>query len=302
MRFASPFPSDVRTIGVFAPAGVPDPERLERGLERLQQWGLQIVFPGRDDPRDRFFAGSDALRLQRLHELLADPTVDVLLAARGGYGCARLLDGIDWDLFLSRNLPLIGYSDLTALHVAAFAHGYRRGIFGPMVAGDFARVPADAVEEAELAGVYSLLGATLCGQQRTHGKLRCLRSGEASGALVPANLAVLASLAGTRHFPDLTGAILVLEDINEAAYRIDRCLHQLSQSGLLDGLAGLVFAQFSQTEDAEWLPEVLGDFAERIDGPVASGLEFGHAFPSACLPVGTAARLEAAQEGVRLLV
>jgi muramoyltetrapeptide carboxypeptidase len=302
MSFPSPFPPEIRTVGVFAPAGVPEPERLQRGLERLREWGLEVVYPGRDDPRDRFFAGTDSLRVQRLHELLANPRVDLLLAARGGYGCARLLDGLDWDLFLSRGLPLVGYSDLTALHVAAFARGYRRGVFGPMVVGDLARVSADAEETAELAGVFASLGAALAGRSQAFGNLHCLQAGEASGPLVPANLAVLASLAGTVHAPGLSGAILVLEDVNEAAYRVDRCLAQLAQSGMLTGVAGIAFAQFSQAEDAEWLPEVLADCAGRVAGPVVSGLGFGHAFPSACLPVGRCARLEAAPQTSRLVV
>jgi muramoyltetrapeptide carboxypeptidase len=296
MPLPCPFPPEIRTVGVFAPAGVPDPERLQRGLDQLRDWGLETVYPGRDDARDRFFAATDSRRGQRLHELLANPDVDLLLAARGGYGCARLLDQLDWGLFLARNLPLVGYSDLTALQVAAFARGYRRGVFGPMVAGDLARLPVAVEEEEELARVHASLSAALAGCTQTFGPLHCLQAGEATGPLVPANLAVLASLAGTAHVPDLSGAILVLEDVNEAAYRIDRCLYQLAQGGVLASVAGLVFAQFSRTEDAEWLPEVLADYAGRIAGPVVSGLAFGHAFPSVCLPVGTSARLLAAPQ------
>ncbi|NCB17874.1 MAG: LD-carboxypeptidase, partial [Synergistales bacterium] len=136
----------------FAPAGVPDPARLARGMDRLRSWGLELVYPGVGDPRERFLAGTDALRARRLHELLTDPRIDALLAVRGGYGCARLLDQIDWNLLRQRDVPLIGYSDLTALHVAAYGHGYRRGVFGPMVASDLGREPVTAEEEKALAG------------------------------------------------------------------------------------------------------------------------------------------------------
>jgi muramoyltetrapeptide carboxypeptidase len=302
MDLPSPFPPEIRTVGVFAPAGVPEPERLACGLARLRDWGLTVVFPGSADPRDRFLAGSDALRLQRLHELLADSQVDLLLAARGGYGCARLLNGLDWALLRERDLPLVGYSDLTALHVAAFGHGHRRGVFGPMVVGDLARVPADAAETEQLRSVYQSLHAALAGSGQRFDGLQCLRPGEAEGPLVAANLAVLASLAGTPHMPDLATTILVLEDINEAAYRIDRCLYQLDQTGVLGSLSGLVFGQFSQTEDAEWLPGVLADFAARVPAPVVSGLEFGHSFPSCSLPVAAPARLVATPDGSSLVV
>jgi muramoyltetrapeptide carboxypeptidase len=291
----NPFPSNIRTVGIFAPAGIPDPGKLAAGLERLHGWGIKTVFPGREDPPERFLAAPDAIRLQRLHELLADPCVDALLAARGGYGCARLLDGIDWPVFLQRNLPLIGYSDLTALQAAAYAHGYRRGIFGPMLTGDFACGETDL-----LGGVFASLRAVLTGQPQTFPDLACPRPGSAVGSLFPANLAVLASLVGTPHLPSLAGTILVLEDVGEAAYRIDRYLHQLDRAGALRGVAGLVFGQFTRTEDEHWLPAVLADFAARIDGPVATGLAFGHAFPSCCLPLGVPARLEATPTGACL--
>lgn len=295
----NPFPPGIRTVGIFAPAGIPDPEKLAAGLERLHGWGLESVFPGRDDPPERFLAAPDALRRQRLHELLADSRVDILLAARGGYGCARLLDGLDWPRFLERNLPLIGYSDLTALQAAAYARGYRRGVCGPMLAGDFARLPAAG--ETELpAGVFASLRAALSGRSQTFPDLECLRPGTAEGPLLPANLAVLASLVGTPHLPDLAGTILVLEDVGEAAYRIDRYLNQLDQAGSLRRVAGLVFGQFTRTEDEHWLPAVLADFAARIAGPVAAGLAFGHAFPSVSLPVGTPARLRASDRETRL--
>ncbi len=302
MDLLSPFPPGIRTLGLFAPAGVPEPERLARGLDRLRSWGLELVYPGANDPRERFLAGTDALRAERLHELLADPRIDALLAVRGGYGCARLLDRLDWDLLRERDLPLIGYSDLTALHLAAYGHGYRRGIFGPMVASDLGREPATAEEEEALAGSLASFQAVLNGEPQTFPGLACLRPGEAAGPLMPANLSVLASLVGTPHQPDLSGAILVIEDVNEAAYRIDRYLRQLDQGGILGRLAGLVYGQFSKTEDAEWLPGVLADYAGRIAGPVAAGLEFGHAFPSASLPAGRPGRLVASATGSCMVV
>lgn len=291
MDLPSPFPSRIRTLGLFAPAGVPEPARLAPGLARLRSWGLELVYPGANDPRERFLAGTDALRVRRLHELLADPRLDALMAVRGGYGCARLLDQIDWDLLQKRNLPLIGYSDLTALHLAAYGHGYRQGVFGPMVASDLGREPATAEEEKALAGSLASFHAVLNGERQTFPGLACLRPGEATGPVVPANLSVLASLVGTPHQPALAGAILVIEDVNEAAYRIDRYLLQLDQGGILHQLAGLVCGQFSQTDDAEWLPGVLADYASRIPGPVVAGLEFGHAFPSVSLPAGRSGHL-----------
>lgn len=289
---ASPFPAWVRRVGVFAPAGIPDPARLQRGLARLGAWGLEVVGAGLDGPPERFLAAPDRARAGALNHLLREPGLDVLLAARGGYGCARIVDQIDWDAWRERGLPLIGYSDLTALHLAAYGAGLRRGVVGPMLCNALSREPADAADAARLGGVVESLRQALAGETMVcGGGLQALQAGSASGPLVPANLSVLVSLVGTPWMPDLRGAILVFEDVNEAAYRVDRYLLQLRQSDCLRGVAGLVFGQFTDGEDAAWLPEVFADAATAIAGPVAAGLEFGHGYPSLSLPMGRVARL-----------
>jgi muramoyltetrapeptide carboxypeptidase len=170
-----------------------------------------------------------------------------------------------------------------------------------MVCSALARQPADEAEERALAQVVDSFRQVLAGEgsEFTAG-LRVLREGDAAGPLVPANLSVLTSLVGTRFLPDLTGAVLVIEDVGEAAYRVDRYLNQLLHSGCLARLAGLVYGQFTEGDDAQWLPAVFADFARQIRGPVVAGLEFGHGFPSLSLPVGRLARLEASAGGARL--
>ena len=302
MPFPCPFPPQIRTVGIFAPSGVPDPQRLERGLARLRDWGLRIVHPGRDDPRERFLAGSDALRLRRLHELLANPEVDLLLAARGGYGCARLLDGIDWGLLLARDLPVVGYSDLTALHAAAFARGHRRSVFGPMVAGDFGRRPRRRPRRAFPLGRLRLPapgpgrspprpGTTspACGRARPPARC-CPRTSPswASASSAPPTSPTWpapSSSSRTSTRPPTASTAASTSSSSRARW---------------PGSRGLVFGQFSETEDAEWLPDVLADFAARVPGPVAAGLGFGHAFPSCSLPVGPPFSLAAA-EGAAVL-
>jgi muramoyltetrapeptide carboxypeptidase len=296
-EFQNPFPPEIRTVAIVAPAGIPDPDRLEQGRDRLRAWGLELVDCTSGLQPRRFFAAADEARLAALSAAIANPAVDAIIAARGGYGTARLLPRLNLDRLRRRNIPIIGYSDCTALHLAAFAAGCKRQIFGPMVTGDFARQPADEHERKQLAGVFHSLGAALAptpGEAVAAGPLTSLKSGRASGPLLPANLAVLTSLLGTPFMPRPTGCILVLEDINEAAYRIDRMLNQLAQAGFLDGLAGLVFGSFLDCEDACRLPEVLQDYADLISGPVALNLPFGHGFPSISLPVGALALLDTA--------
>jgi len=131
-------------------------------------------------------------------------------------------------------------------------------------------------------------------------RLTTLRPGRAVGPLVPATLAILAALLSTPFLPSLDGAILVLEDVHEAAHRIDRYLTQLEHAHLLCRLGGLVFGSFTDGEDSEWLPSIFAEFAAKIPGPVVCGLPFGHQFPSISLPVGRLARLEATADHVRL--
>jgi len=298
----NPFPRAVRTIGVFAPAGVAEPARLERGLARLRGWGLEVALAGPVGPAERFLAASDERRACALNELLRNPQVDVLLAARGGYGCGRILEMLDLEGLKARAIPLIGYSDVTALHAAAFARGCRTHVAGPMVCNALSRQPADEPETGHLAAVFESLRRALAGEAIEVASLRPLRVGRGEGLLLPANLSVLTSLVGTPFLPDLSGVILVLEDVGEAAYRVDRYLNQLRQAGCLQRLAGLVLGQFTEGDDAQWLPEVFADFARHVPGPVVAGLEFGHGFPSMSLPVGRLARLQADADGGRLAI
>ena len=292
----SPFPPWVRTVGIFAPAGIPDPARLQRGCRRLEQWGLQVVTAGLDTAPVRYLAAADERRAEAIHALLRNPQVDLLLAARGGFGCARLFDRLDWGLLRRRRIPVVGYSDLSALHLAALRHGVCTGVAGPMVAVEFGRETRQPREREALGFAASSLRRVWQGGQSVAlppgARLQVLKRGCAAGALVPATLSVLISLLGTRHLPALAGTILVLEDVHEPAYRIDRCLTQLGQAGVLDRLAGLVFGSFTLGEDAEWLPAVCAEFAARIDGPVAAGLPFGHCSPSVALPIGRQAVLD----------
>ncbi len=300
---ANPFPPRVRCVGVFSPAGVPDPERLARGVARLEGWGLDVV-DGTTAPRgDCFLAGADDERVAALHELLRSPHVDMLIASRGGYGCARLLPAIDWELLRRSGKAIVGYSDVTALHLGGLAHGAAGGIVGPMVAAGLGRLCADAAAQRAFRDAMASFAAVLRGECRVPAlqpALHCLRAGEVAGRLVPATLSVLVTLLGTAHMPDLTGAILVLEDTHEPAYRIDRCLTQLQQAGVWEGLGGVVFGDFSACEDAHRLGDVFAEFATRARGPVAAGLAFGHCFPSLSLPVGREGVLHVSNSHVSL--
>ncbi len=293
----SPFPPAVRHIGLFAPASAVVPELLAAGIRQLEAWGLTVHCAANLTARHRFLAGTDAERVAGFHELLRNPQVQALMAIRGGFGCARLFDQLDFELLRRRDLPLIGYSDLTALHLAGLRQGLTACISGPMAAVEFARPPRDAAESADLAFTlrsFAEVWTPRAAVALPPGcRLQVLKPGRAAGPVVPATLSVLVSMVGTPWLPDLTGALLLLEDVKEAAHRLDRYLTQLRAAGILQRLAGLAFGQFTKMDDAEYIPDILAECAECVPGPVIAGVPFGHDLPGLSVPVGRPAVLEA---------
>ena len=289
----NPFPPNIHRIGVFSLSGYAqdDDPRPARGLQLLRDCGLDCVVPAFAGPRLRGMAASDQERANAFNQLLQDPSIDALLAMRGGYGITRLLDRIDWETLRSRDLPLIGYSDVSALLLTAYAHGCRNLIHGPMVVSEFGRAEKDSAMDATLASWARALRGDACPLPEDV-PWQVLQSGSVAGPLVPTNLSLLTALVGTGRLPSLEGTILAVEDVGEPTHAIDRMFTQLFDSGTLDGVSGLLFGQFSNGEDAEFLPSLLSEVAERIAGPVVAGLPFGHVFPTISLRVGSPVQLD----------
>ncbi|NMA40421.1 MAG: LD-carboxypeptidase [Lentisphaerae bacterium] len=291
----NPFSGIFHVIGLWAASGRADAARVAVGTERLRDWGVEVVVPQLPGEPRRYLAAADEVRLAHLHELLANRRVEAILAVRGGFGVTRLLDDIDWAAVRQRNLPAIGYSDFTGFLLAAWKQGCQRLVHGPMLCPDLSRKPLTPEEAAGAQAAMQSLTACLRGDERLlplSASPIVLRPGQARGPLVPANLSLLTALLGTAHWPELDGCILVLEDVNEAAHRVDRMLTQLRSAGVLRGLAGLAFGQFTAGEDSEYLPEVLADFADAVPGPVLADLPFGHVAHTISLPVGALATID----------
>ncbi len=272
------------TIGIIAPAGKLCSERFDAGIEFLHEAGKTLKI-GRhvNGPSPVAYLSADAVqRADDLISLWLDPAVELLLAVRGGFGSAHLLPLLDWDALKARPaLPLAGYSDITALHWAMEAMEVGRPIAGPMLgklpecaASPYScefhrRTFAPEAYEIEAAPEY--------------GAMIELKSGSANGRPLVGNLTVAASLCGTPFFPDTSGRILVLEDLNEPVYKLDRALTMLEQNNALSRCAGLVFGQFTDCAPPRELRQLLGRFAEQINGPVLMNFPFGHSMPMVTL-------------------
>lgn len=279
-------------IGVIAPAGPVAPDRLAAVPALYAAFGYRCrIYPGCTQ-RTGYLAGDDTTRLADLHAALADGEVAALHAIRGGYGCMRLLDGVDTALLRARPKLLIGYSDLTALH-ALWAREGLPTLHAPMAASDLL-LPG---RQADRDALFTLLQGGL----RTGDVLAPALAatplhvgGRAAGRLVGGNLSLVAALLGTPWAWDARGALLFLEDVSEDLYRVDRLLTQLRLAGVLDATAGIVLGSFTEAESpTALLQSLLLPLCQAQRKPLLAGWPAGHGTPHRPLPLGLRAVLDA---------
>lgn len=285
MKNDCPFPDTIRKIGICTPSKLVDPEQIAAAAALLEKWGIAYTLapdaltPGEED----YFAADAEKRAAGFNALLRDESIDLILCSRGGYGAAYLLPLIDWDLLKKRNLPVVGYSDVTALHLAMLA----RSAGKPVAARMAAHLPNIAADPFSCESMRHALAGT---PEKTAQLTPVIPSviSSVTGNFVPANLTVLASLCGSEWLPDWSGKILAVEDIDEEPRKIDRMLLQLELAGIFDSVAAVVFADFSgDCGTPEERKRIFRRFADRHpDTPFFEGLTFGHALPSLSFAVG----------------
>lgn len=280
---ASPPLSPNDSVAVVAPAGPFDRESFQVGVQVL----ARRYRPSFDDglfSATRYLAGDDARRGAELQRALDDDSVRAVFAARGGYGVMRLLPGLRFDG--RRPKPLVGFSDLTALHAAAQRAGWR-SLHAPVLT-QLGRQAADVQER-----LFALLESPQV--PSLHGTAPWVE-GVAQGPLVGGNLSVLTRLLGTPWMPKLEGAVLLLEDVGEKPYRLDRMWTHLKLSGLLDQVAGIALGEFTGCDEATagyGSAEVLRELATALGKPCAAGFPIGHGAVNQPVPLGARVRLDA---------
>jgi muramoyltetrapeptide carboxypeptidase len=274
---------------LVAPAGPLDPARIETSAERCRVMGFEPVPGPGVDARDRFFAGDDAHRLAGLQAAFDDPAIDAVWALRGGYGTLRLLDALSLARQWRDPIPFIGFSDNTSIHVRHEALGVV-SFHGPHPGAEW---PAET-EAAFLRAVSVPAALGALPTRPSDPSPRTLVPGTAEAPLAGGNLAILAAMCGTRHALRAHGRILVLEDVGEPAYRVDRMLWQLRTSGVTDGIVGLACGRFTGASgDVHSILDVLAEHARSLGVPAVVDLPFGHVEHNVTLPLGCEARLDA---------
>ena len=285
-------------VALLAPAGpLADEADLARAEHNVRALGWEPHASPHARSRDGYLAGDDASRLADLNAAIRDPRIDGIWCLRGGYGAMRILDAIDYDSLRRAPKAIIGFSDITALHLAVRARSDIVSYHGPT-----ARVELTAFSRESLARATSATSATAVARDPFAGAapLNWLQEGQATGPLEGGNLALLCSLIGTPYTARVDGAILVLEDVYEPLYRIDRMLRQLMLAGMLGRLAGLCFGSFTARGDegdagARSLDVLFQEAAAHVRGPVVSNAPVGHIPDQWTLPLGARAELSPAR-------
>ena len=266
-------------IGVAAVSGPVDPGRLDAGLRSLEARGYRPAPAGNIAEKRGFLAGSDESRAAGYRRLVADPGIEAIFFARGGYGSSRILSLLDPAEIAANPKIHMGGSDLTALLAWIARTASLVTFHGPMVAVEMAR--GDRLDWEEV-----LTGGSIAAHAFEPGDV--IASGRGEGPLIGGCLSLLASLAGTPESVSGRGAILFWEDVVEERYKIDRLLTQLERSGTLEGLQGMVIGSVvpGRGESAEAVQEYLRDRFGDASFPVATGLPAGHLASPRTLPLG----------------
>ncbi len=276
------FPGDV--IGIAAPAGAFDEQRFQTGVKVLEKMGFKVIIPESVFAKKRYLAGADEDRAKVLNQLFADPSIQGIMCARGGFGSMRLLPFVDFDTISHNPKVFAGFSDISALLNVIFEKTGLITFHAPVVTS-----LADADSNTTAALAAALTGQNIRLQPAAP---VTITGGQAEGPVQGGNLTALCQLAGTPFQPDFNDSLLFLEDTNEAPYRIDRMLTQMRQAGCLDNVTGVLLGRFDQCGNIETVYEIVKEhFADNL--PILAGLDAGHAGVNLTLPLGMTATMDA---------
>jgi len=278
-----------RRVGLVAPSGyLPDPGVADRAAEFFTARGWIVCAGETVFTRELRFAGSDELRAAELQRFATDRALDLVISARGGYGMSRLLDRLDFAAIRDAGRILVGYSDFTAFGLALLARAGAVSYQGPSAADFGSRAGSEftidhffeAIEQPKASIVFDADGPDL----------------DVRGRLWGGNLSLLCALMGTAYLPRVRAGILFLEDVNEAAYRIERMLLQLLHSGILQRQRAIVLGDFAPipvlpNDNGFDLSVVVAHLRSVLATPVVTGLPFGHGPRRITLPIGAQGRL-----------
>lgn len=293
-------------IGICAPASPPpSEEKLHRGVQYLERIGFRVKLGKHILKKYGYLAGSDQQRASDLNDFFSDSKIKAIFTARGGYGSHRILPLLNYDVIKLNPKVLVGYSDITALHLSLLSKAGLVTFSGPMAAVEMSSGLSGKAEEL----FWDMLMSTdppppMKGGSTTSDIFH--RKGIAVGRLIGGNLSLVTALIGTPYFPLIKNPILILEEIDERPYRIDRLLQQMKLSGILHKARGIALGNFISCMPEKGKPsltlrEIFKDALREYKNPVVSGFQYGHQKSSTCFPIGTRVRLDAQNDNIEFL-
>ena len=284
------------TIGVLSPASPVNSKKLKRGVQKLKKLGFKVVLAKNILAKRGFLAGEDKIRANAINKMFGNKKIDAIISARGGYGTLRILNLLNYNLIKKNPKILMGFSDITALHLAVYKKCKMVTFHGPMVGSDFSRLTSynksyllKAVSQTEPIGKIQ--------NSKRIGKWKVISPGKASGKILGGNLTLLCRLLGTPFQPDFRDKILFLEDIDSEPYQIDSLLAQLQLAGILDRVKGVVIGEFynfgrkksSSVSTSGWVFE---DYFKKRPYPVIYPVSCGHGKDKITIPLGVKATID----------
>jgi muramoyltetrapeptide carboxypeptidase len=291
------------TIGVVSPAWIPDKERLENGINYLQNKGFRIKRGMNLGREYGYFAGLDTERISDLHDMYRDSDVNAIICSRGGWGGLRMLNKIDYRLISINPKPIIGYSDITSLQLAIWTKTHIPSFSGPMVGVEMGKGINPFTEE-------HFWGQLLNQESRyeydfSDSDAKVLNHGRCKGHLLGGCLSLVTTLLGTPYCPDFKDAILFLEDVDEKPYKIDRYFAHLYQAGVFESISGLILGNFidceaESDERSLTLYQIFADYFSRLSYPVIQDFPYGHGDIKFTMPIGIECKLDTESHKISL--
>ncbi len=286
------------TIGIVAPSGPVQKQMLDKGVHYLESKGFEIVLGNNVHKCKDYLAGSDEERLRDFMAMFSDSSINGIFIARGGYGSSRLLHRIDYDCIRDNPKILVGYSDATALQMALYSKAGIITFSGPMVAIDFGMGEIPVNSESHFWDLlYNNQRANHLHDYNSH-ELSVVNEGCVEGPVICGCLSVFLNCLDTPYCPDLNGAILVLEDIDEDLYKIDRAFTALQHRGVFRKINGLVLGHFNnsniQNKDMSGciIENIVKPLLQEFNVPALANLDYGHIPGKLTLPNGVHAKID----------
>lgn len=291
------------TLGIIAPASFTSQEKVESAKTNLEKMGFKVVLGESTKSKWYSYAGTEEVRVRDIHNFFSNPEIDGIICMRGGYGCNRMVEMIDYSIIKNNPKVFVGYSDITTLHTAFYRKTGLVTFHGPMAVSNFA---GEYNQDTYKNFIEVLTEAKDSFVMKNFSKeLGVLSEGKAVGEIVGGNLATIMATLGTEYDADYNGKILFLEEVGEKTYKIDRFLNQLKKAGVFQKVNGIILGDFRNcppdSEDDMSLMEVFEDYLKGLGIPVVYDFETGHSEPMLTLPLGAKAEIDTARKEIKIL-